>query len=74
MCYVLGRFKLSDHSDSFRDTAPLTEVIKKLSLCKVYRIFVVDASGKPCSIVSLSDVLRYISSIDAGIYDKTLHF
>eukprot|EP01127_Copromyxa_protea_P007097 TRINITY_DN17018_c0_g1_i1.p1 TRINITY_DN17018_c0_g1~~TRINITY_DN17018_c0_g1_i1.p1 ORF type:complete len:741 (+),score=107.61 TRINITY_DN17018_c0_g1_i1:34-2256(+) len=49
-----------------RDTDPLTEVIKKLARCKVYRVFIIDDSGKPTGIVSLTDVLRYIANIDAA--------
>jgi len=49
-----------------RDTSPLAEAIKKLSVCKVYRVFIVDAEGKPQGIVSFADVLRYISNIDAA--------
>eukprot|EP01126_Amoeba_proteus_P043601 TRINITY_DN4794_c0_g1_i1.p1 TRINITY_DN4794_c0_g1~~TRINITY_DN4794_c0_g1_i1.p1 ORF type:complete len:614 (+),score=133.88 TRINITY_DN4794_c0_g1_i1:80-1921(+) len=49
---------------SARETTLLSEVIGKLATCKLYRVFILDVEGKPTRIVSITDILKYISNID----------
>lgn len=36
----------------------LKDVLNKLAICKVHRLFVIDKEKKPTGVISLGDVLR----------------
>jgi len=51
-----------------RPEATFGEVIKKLSDCRVHRIYVVDEENRPVNVITLTTIMRVLSPLDSGCF------